>query len=1072
MMGETMSILRSSALRTLSRRSIWQTFRWIIAGLFVALAPGAALGNGSYFTAFTAKYPAYSPSTCAVCHNVQGQNSYHDSWYAEYRRLGADGTAATMAKAFANIESLDSDGDGYTNLGEILALTAPQDPSAHPTFTSAPGIPTGVSVAGGNGQATVSFTPGSSGGSTTLSFTVTASPSGIAATGTSSPIIVTGLTNGTSYTFTVTASNGLAGTTAVSATSSSVTPATSATVPTSVVATAGSGQATVSFVEPSTVSPTGYTVTATPTSGTTAPVTTPAGFGSPIVVQGLTNSVTYTFTVAVTNSGLPSAVSNAVTPSASLATAPSSPNCCSFVDAGDRMGILAFDAPSNGGSPITGYTAICTYSVVQGVTLSFSVSGTTPTLVISGLTNGTTYRCGLTATNAVGTSAAPNPQNFTAQFVPSTPYPPSVPTSITATAGNAKATIAFGPPAIDGGSAILDYSASCRTGGTTIGPVTGTASPLIVTGLTNGTAYACWVTARNAQGTFNSLAFRPDTISVTPTAITVPGAPTGVSAAAGNAQATVSFTAPSSNGGSAITGYTVTSNPGFVMATGQGSPITVTGLLNSTTYTFTVIATNSAGSTVSAASSAIVVSANTVVDIRSYIPAAVAGSNYQGYLRVINTGSAATPVSVAVIDGATGVVGSSGQLTASLPAGAAVTFSAQQVETALGQALAASSRPRIRVTASSQIEVQSFMSNPGGIVTQVSDALTASTGYAVRSYVPAANASGGYTSFIRVINIGTAASPIQATLIDDTTGTAGASGQLIASLPAGAAVTFTAQQVEAALGASLNASSRPRISITAVSVPLEVQSFIANPGGAVTQIGGASSGTAVTVRSYIPAANASSGYSGFIRIINTSTAATPITLDLRDGDTGALTVSGKQLVASLPAGAATTFSAQQIETALGVSLAASARPRIQVTANVSVEVQSFMSNPGGTVTQLSGAQSGSSLDVRTYIPAANAAGGYASFIRVINTGTTATPVTVAVVNGTTGVVGTSGQLTASLPAGAAVTFTAQQVETALGVPHAASDRHRIRVTASASTLDVQSFMSNPGGVITETVDFQ
>jgi hypothetical protein len=63
-------------------------------------------------------------------------------------------------------------------------------------------------------------------------------------------------------------------------------------------------------------------------------------------------------------------------------------------------------------------------------------------------------------------------------------------------------------------------------------------------------------------------------------------------------------------------------------------------------------------------------------------------------------------------------------------------------------------------------------------------------------------------------------------------------------------------------------------------------------------------------------------------------------------------------------------------------------------------------------------------------------------------------------------------LTASLPAGAAVTFTAQQVEAALGQSIPAGDRSRIRVTAVASTLDVQSFMSNPGGVITETADFQ
>jgi alpha-tubulin suppressor-like RCC1 family protein len=463
------------------------------------------------------------------------------------------------------------------------------------------------------------------------------------------------------------------------------------------------------------------------------------------------------------------------------------------------------------------------------------------------------------------------------------------------------------------------------------------------------------------------------------------------------------------------------------------------------------------------------------VDMRSYIPAANAGAGYAGYLRVINTGSSATAVSVAVIDGATGAVGASGQLTASLPAGAAVTFTAQQVEAALGAPLPAGDRSRLRVSAlATTIEVQSFMSNPAKVVTQISDALTADTGYAVRSYVPAANAVAGYTSFIRVINVGTTASPIQATLIDDTTGAAGASGQLIASLPVGAAVTFTAQQVETALGININASSRPRISIASSSVPsvpLEVQSFMANPDGTVTQIGGAQSGTAVAVRSFLPAANAASGYSGFIRVINTSTTATPISVSLLDEATGQAGASA-QLMASLPAGAAKTFSAQQVETVLGLTLAASARPRIQVTANVPIEVQSFMSNPGGTVTQLSGAQSGSSADVRTYIPAANAAGGYASFIRVINTGTTATPVTVVVIDGATGAVGTAGQLTASLPAGAAVTYTAQQVETALGRAIPAADRSRIRVTASASTLEVQSFMSNPGGVITETVDFQ
>ena len=81
-----------------------------------------------------------------------------------------------------------------------------------------------------------------------------------------------------------------------------------------------------------------------------------------------------------------------------------------------------------------------------------------------------------------------------------------------------------------------------------------------------------------------------------------PGAPTAVTAQPLEGSARVSFTAPSSNGGAAITSYTVTSSPGGITATGSASPITVTGLTNGTAYTFTVTATNSAGT--GAASSA------------------------------------------------------------------------------------------------------------------------------------------------------------------------------------------------------------------------------------------------------------------------------------------------------------------------------------------------------------------------------------------------------------------------------------------------------------------------------------
>ena len=191
---------------------------------------------------------------------------------------------------------------------------------------TAPGAPTNVVASAGNGSATVSWTAPSNGGSTITSYTLTpyigTNPQAATTISGSPPatsVTITGLTNGTTYTFKVSATNAI-GTGPASAPSNAVTPATVPSAPTNVIAIAGNGSATVSWTAPSNGgSPiTSYTIT--PYVGTTAKASTTIS-GSPpatsVTITGLTNGTTYTFKVSATNAigtGPQSAASNAVKP--------------------------------------------------------------------------------------------------------------------------------------------------------------------------------------------------------------------------------------------------------------------------------------------------------------------------------------------------------------------------------------------------------------------------------------------------------------------------------------------------------------------------------------------------------------------------------------------------------------------------------------------------------------------------------------------------------------------------------------------------------------------------------------
>ena len=177
---------------------------------------------------------------------------------------------------------------------------------------------------------------------------------------------------------------------------------------------------------------------------------------------------------------------------------------------------------------------------------------------------------------------------------------PAAPTGVTATAGNAQATVSWTAPAATA-SPITGYTVE-RTNGTTVvlTNLPATARTLTATGLTNGTAYTFRVQAVNAIG---SGPFSAATSPVTPSGPTAPGTPTIGTATAGNASAVVTWTAPASNGNSPITRYDVqvvnnatNAQVGALrVAAATATQLTVTGLTNGTTYTFRVRAVNVAG---------------------------------------------------------------------------------------------------------------------------------------------------------------------------------------------------------------------------------------------------------------------------------------------------------------------------------------------------------------------------------------------------------------------------------------------------------------------------------------------
>ena len=511
---------------------------------------------------------------------------------------GLDNGTAYSFQAQANLDSWQTAASTASN---------PVTPAA-----TTPSAPTALIATPGNGSATIAFNAGSDNGSAIINYQysvdsgVWTSLSPVDAT---SPITISGLTNGITYSIRLRAVNSAGSGLGTASAAVSVTPLGVPAAPTSLVATPGNGGASISFTagsnNGSAISNYQYSV-----DGGEWIAISPAVTASPVAVTGLANGATYAIRLRAINNvgdGL-GAASNPV--SVTPLSVPSAPTSL-VATPGNRSATIAFTAGSDNGSVITNYQ----YSLNSGSWIALSPAGSTSPITISGLTNGSVYSVRLRAINGAGDGlgAVSEPVTVTPAGVP------SAPTSLVATPGNGSATIAF-TAGSDNGSAITNYEYSLDSGSWIALSPTDSTSPITISGLTADISYSIRLRATNSAG--SGLGVASAAVRVTP--VGVPKAPRSLRATPSNGGASISFTAGSNNG-SAISNYQYSVDGGGWIAISPAdttSPVAITGLANGATYSIRLRAINNVGDGLGAASEPVTVTPASVPDAPTALAAA------------------------------------------------------------------------------------------------------------------------------------------------------------------------------------------------------------------------------------------------------------------------------------------------------------------------------------------------------------------------------------------------------------------------------------------------------------------